>query len=294
MATVITNHLTNGAYGFPRGAVRRATPVALACIHITGNSSTAGMFDVRQAAQNEKTYANRPGSNGPSAHYYIARDGWAIEAIDPTKYAAWSNGDVSKPHTTNPGVARVLAMFQTAGHNPNEAYWLEIENVGSNALPITASQIQTMASLIAKMSIASGLPINRTTVHGHWEINGIDRQSCPNPLARHETFLNLIISAAQGLRSPTLPGKEAGVTVVIIEKFPTPRKFIGAVLPLQRYSATAEVSPILTPNYSATVDGDVVFEGNTSAPTGSGFLRLASGGSKGFFIKAAQVQVEAP
>ena len=294
--TTLVSPLTNGAYGFPRGAVRRVTPIALAAIHITGNDSTAGMTDLHKAAQNERQYANRPGSPGPSAHYYIARDGWAIEAIDPTKYAAWSNGDVSNPHTANPGVACVLAMA-AKGSNPNEAYWLEFENVGSNKLPITSAQIQAMAVLIAARATASGLPINRETVHGHWEINGIDRQSCPNPPAQHEAFLADVIARARALlpvKPPGPPAEDPSVRVVTvtIETFPA-RTFTAAV-PLRRFSATTELSPITSPApYTASVDGDVVIEGNPSAPNGSGFLRLSAGGSAGRYILAASVTLEA-
>jgi hypothetical protein len=94
--TTVTALLTNKAYGYPtRGAGRRVKAPILACIHITGNRRTAANPDRHQAARDERNYANRAGSNGPSAHYYVARDGWAIEAIDPAKYAAWSNGDVA-------------------------------------------------------------------------------------------------------------------------------------------------------------------------------------------------------
>jgi hypothetical protein len=103
--TTVTAHLTNKAYGFAtRGASRRVKPPILACIHITGNRRTAANPDRHQAARDERTYANRPGSNGPSAHYYVARDGWAIEAIDPAKYAAWSNGDVASPPSSETGI----------------------------------------------------------------------------------------------------------------------------------------------------------------------------------------------
>ena len=102
--TTVTALLTNKAYGFPtRGARRRVKAPILACIHITGNRRTAANPDRHQAALDERNYANRAGSNGPSAHYYVARDGWAIEAIDPAKYAAWSNGDVASPNTANAG-----------------------------------------------------------------------------------------------------------------------------------------------------------------------------------------------
>lgn len=85
------------------------------------------------------------------------------------------------------------------------------------------------------------------------------------------------------------PDVEDGVTVVTIEKFPTAHAFT-ATAGLRRFSATAELSPIPLP-YSATVDGTVLIEGNPSAPTGAGFLRLASGGSAGKYILVSEVDL---
>jgi len=200
--TTSVQHLTNGAYGFGAAKVRRVKPVALACIHITGNSKTAAMASAREAAQLERNYANRAGSRGPSAHYYVARDGWTIEAVDPARFAAWSNGDVSSPHLSNPGVARAVA-FRAKGLNTNEAYWIEAECVGfGTAHPITSAQKQAMAEKIAAYSKASGLPVNRETVHGHWEINGVNRQNCPCPPSQHESFLADVIARAYAILHP--------------------------------------------------------------------------------------------
>lgn len=86
--TTITALLTNKAYGYPtRGARRRRKPTILACLHQTANA--------KATASQERTYANRAGSVGPSATAYIDRDGTIVRAIDPAKYAAWSQGDAS-------------------------------------------------------------------------------------------------------------------------------------------------------------------------------------------------------
>ena len=53
----------------------------------------------------ECNYANRAGSWGPSATAYIDRNGTNVRAIDPTKYAAWSQGDVAYPNTKLPTIA---------------------------------------------------------------------------------------------------------------------------------------------------------------------------------------------
>ena len=203
--TTVTAHLTNKAYGYPtRGTGRRIKAPVLACIHITGNRRTAANPDRHQAARDERSYANRAGSNGPSAHYYVARDGWAIEAIDPANYAAWSNGDVAGPNTTNAGVAKVLAL-RAKGYNPNEAYWLEFECVGyGSTYPITKAQRQFCATRIAAMAEATGLPINRATVHGHSDLNSVNRASCPCSKASREAFLGDVIARANAILRPPI------------------------------------------------------------------------------------------
>jgi LysM repeat protein len=202
---IVAAHLTNKAYGFPRrGAGRRIKAPMLACIHITGNRRTAANPDRHQAARDERNYANRADSNGPSAHYYVARDGWAIEAIDPARYAAWSNGDVASPNAANVGVAKVLAV-RGKGYNPNEAYWLEFECVGyGSTYPITKAQRQFCATRIAAMAKATGLPVNRATVHGHSDLNSVNRASCPCPKASREAFLGDVIARANAILRPPI------------------------------------------------------------------------------------------
>lgn len=200
--TYVVQHLTNGAYGYPDGQQRYdVPPIALACVHITANSNTAANPDLHRAAQDERDYANRANSGGPSAHYYVARDGWAIEAIDPDKYAAWSNGDLKTPNLANPGIKAVA----TADGNPNEAYWLEFENVGyGSTYPVTVAQRNFMAERIAQMSIAKDMQISRATVHGHWEINGTDKPNCPSAGTGREAWLDDLVRRAQAEREELL------------------------------------------------------------------------------------------
>lgn len=195
--TIVKAPLTNSAYGFPRGRVRRVRPVALACIHITGNSRTANNPNYHEAAHDERDYANRRASLGPSAHDYIARDGYIVQAIDRRYYAAWSNGDVESPNTRNVGIRRVLAL-RAKGYNANEGYWYEAECVGyGTSKPITIKQRNALAYRIAQDAKRSALPINRETVHGHWEINGVDRRNCPISYSAREAFLADIIVRAR-------------------------------------------------------------------------------------------------
>jgi hypothetical protein len=194
---IVKNKLTNEAFGFPRGKRRRIDPIALACIHITGNNRTSKMDKENPGSGNaaEFQFANRANSNGPSAHLYVARDGSAIEAI-PGFFAAWSNGDVSDPRTSNAGVAKVVA-FRKKGYNANEAYWEEIECVGGSKFRITDAQIETCARRIARRSARSGIAISRDTVHGHFEINGVDRQNDPAPKSKHDDVMRKIVTMAK-------------------------------------------------------------------------------------------------
>ena len=76
--TTVTALLTNRAYGYPtRGARRRRKPTILACLHQTANAHATAM--------QERDYANRAASVGPSASAYIDRDGTVVRAADPAK-----------------------------------------------------------------------------------------------------------------------------------------------------------------------------------------------------------------
>ena len=86
--STVTALLTNKAYGYPtRGARRRRKPTILACLHQTANA--------KATAIDERNYANRAGSWGPSATAYIDRDGTIVRAIVPIKYAPWCQGEVA-------------------------------------------------------------------------------------------------------------------------------------------------------------------------------------------------------
>ncbi|MBI2776805.1 MAG: LysM peptidoglycan-binding domain-containing protein [Chloroflexi bacterium] len=54
------------------------------------------------------------------------------------------------------------------------------------------------------MAKASGLPINRATVHGHSDLNSVSRASCPCPKASREAFLGDVIARANAILRPPL------------------------------------------------------------------------------------------
>ncbi len=177
--TTITALLTNTAYGYPtRGARRRRKPTILACLHQTANATATAI--------QERTYANRAGSAGPSATAYIDRDGTVVRAIDPTKYAAWSQGDVA------------------SGVNVNEWVHESIECSGSGTEPYTDAQFESVARLVAAASRALGLPVNRSTVVVHADINSVSRRSDPWPPATREARVKRVIDRANAILHPAI------------------------------------------------------------------------------------------
>jgi hypothetical protein len=212
---ITTSLLTNTAYGYPRGSVRRIKPLLLACIHITSNQNNLG----ENAATNERNYANRADSNGPSAHYYLNRDGSGVKAIEPVKYAAWSNGDVNTPNTAIFGYKILKNMYLDNGYNANEAFLLEIENCGyGSSYPITRAQKETMAYLLATFSLSQDIPISRDTVWAHSDLNSATRANCPIAKASKEAFLTEIINLAEEYKKEIIVAPYKAQITVLTEQ----------------------------------------------------------------------------
>jgi LysM repeat protein len=191
--TTVTALLTNKAYGYPtRGARRRRKPTILACLHQTANA--------KATAIEERTYANRADSHGPSATAYIDRDGTIVRALDPTKYAAWSQGDVASPNTRIPTITAAVA----SGVNMNEWVHESIECSGAGHEPFTDAQFESVAQLIAAANKATGLPVNRSTVVVHADINSVSRRSDPWPPATREARLKRVIDRANAILRPPI------------------------------------------------------------------------------------------
>lgn len=195
---ITTSHLTNGAFF----ALRGVDPIVLAVVHITDNRSNALMEPRDQAAQRERNYANRAGSEGPSAHFYVNRNGSAVQAVD-LAHAAWSNGDVKNPNLHNEGVRKLVAL-RAQGINPNRVVYLETECVGwdESAGQWQSAQFDTVAQLIANASKTTGLPINRTTVLPHAYINTVDRGDCPFLHHNLDRDMDRLVARARVLAQP--------------------------------------------------------------------------------------------
>lgn len=199
--------LTNKAYGNyggrARGTTRRIKPPLLMCIHITDGDETNANIHTHNV--NERNYANRDGSNGPSAHDYIAQDGNAVHAINAPSFCAWSNGDLKSPNKSLPIVTTILA-YVAKGYNPNELFYREVECCGnrSRGLPITDVQMETVAQMIARDSISTGIAISRATVGTHADINTETRSGCAFSPTTREAKMSAIIARAKVIKSEIL------------------------------------------------------------------------------------------
>lgn len=197
--------LNNRAYGFPRGQKRRIKPWVIACLHISGNKNTAGMptgIGDGSGTRAEVGYVARAGNpGGNSAHSYVARDGSLIDLIPWKQYAAWNNGDLKRPNTKLASVRKIIKE-QARGHNPNEAFWWEVEGTGypGPKFSLTPDQRETFAWRIAVVSIETKLPISRETVLMHADLNGVDRLNCPFSAASREKQLAAVIDRAKTIR----------------------------------------------------------------------------------------------
>jgi N-acetylmuramoyl-L-alanine amidase CwlA len=216
---MITAPLTNRAYGYPtRGAARRRKPTVLAVLHQTANAK-AGPMD-------ERDYANRAGSMGPSATAYVGKDGTVVRAVDPVKYAAWSQGDVAHPDA-------LAQAHIVAGVNFNEVVLESIEVCGSGTQPFSAAQFEAVAQILAAAHRATGLPVDRAHVLAHADVNSVSRASDPWPASTREAYMRRVIDRANAILRPpittvtikagdTLSGVAAahGLTLAALLAFP--------------------------------------------------------------------------
>lgn len=112
------------------------------------------------------SWFNNPSSQ-VSSHYMIGKNGeiWQFVADEDT---AWHAGGVS-----NASWSKIKQ-----GINPN-LYTIGIENEGFAGEDFTEAMYHSNAFLIAILSKKFGIPINRSTVIGHYEINSSSRANCP-------------------------------------------------------------------------------------------------------------------
>jgi LysM repeat protein len=86
----------------------------------------------------------------------------------------------------------------------NEWVHESIECSGSGTEPFTDAQFESVAQLVAAASHALGLPIIRSTVVVHADINGVSRRSDPWPPATREARVRRVIDRANAILRPPI------------------------------------------------------------------------------------------
>jgi LysM repeat protein len=84
----------------------------------------------------------------------------------------------------------------------NEWVHESIECSGAGTEPYTDAQFESVAQLVAAASRALGLPINRSTVVVHADINSVSRRSDPWPPATREARVKRVIARANAILRP--------------------------------------------------------------------------------------------
>lgn len=117
-------------------------------------------------------------TNGPvSCNAFIHEDGTIYELVPP-EFAAWTNGDMKQPDRSNP----LIRTWDDNGWNPNQrTYTIEhggfsTQNKGGAWTP---AQWTSTVWLQAWVCQQYGLPIDRTHILGHFQINSVDKVNCP-------------------------------------------------------------------------------------------------------------------
>jgi len=191
-------------WGYPLHGKRRIKPTIALVVHITGNSGLP-------PAINEAKYSNRAGS-GASFTFVTNRDGSIVQCLDPDTQTPWTNGDIKSPNTTIPTVKAMVG----SNYNPNEFCYATCENVGYEpTYPLTNGQVATLVRLAAWASQQTGLPINRSTVLGHRDINSVTRYNCPTRW-NLDALLGRIIDGANAILTPQ-PPQEGDMTPVTLK-----------------------------------------------------------------------------
>ncbi len=102
------------------------------------------------------------------------------------------------PDLTIPTVKAAVA----SGVNMNEWVCESLEVCGHGAEPFSTQQFEAVAQLVAAVSKATGIKVNRSTVIAHRDVNTVNRPSDPWPAATREARLKRVIDRANAILNP--------------------------------------------------------------------------------------------
>lgn len=218
-------------FGYPKGSLRYppSTARAFSVIHITGNSDLP-------SAEGEASWRRDDPSDQNSATFFVNRDGSVVQCLsDPLHMAPWANGDVNKPDLSNRRIASVVAD----GINANVRTLVAIENVGFEpGAPLTKAQEKACADIIRYYHNRAGVPINRVTVVGHYQLNSVTRPNCP---ARDKSVIDRIVSLASSEEEdPEVIAELERVRAMLETCRERSARYHGALLAAERDLASVE------------------------------------------------------
>jgi len=155
-----------------RNAGRQGQVPDFIVCHITGGSFTSAINTIMNAA------------NQVSYHFVVGRDGAIVQAVS-IEDTAWANG------TTNSGDNRdnrhsAIAAVRDRRRNANQ-FTTSIGFADSSGGELTAAQMAAGVELIGHIRrevrriYSFNIPIARSNIIGHFEINPLTRANCPGP-----------------------------------------------------------------------------------------------------------------
>ena len=154
-----------GYYASPNFSGRGTCEPEAIVIHVTGPGSMAGM----------RSWFKNPASQ-VSAHFGIGKQG-ELDQYVPLEASAWHAGILNRPNLANPLIARWVAE----GINPNRCH-VGIELLlGGPAEPLVEYPLMEaqLDALLVWLSGTLGIPLDRTHVIGHYEIDAVSRSTDP-------------------------------------------------------------------------------------------------------------------
>jgi len=140
--------------------------------HITGGSFTSAINTILNAA------------NQVSYHFVVGRDGAIVQAVN-IEDTAWANG------TTNSGDNRdnrhsTIPAVRERRRNANQ-FTVSIGFADSSGGELAAAQLSAGVDLIGHIRsevrriYGFSIPVARSNIVGHFEINPLTRANCPGP-----------------------------------------------------------------------------------------------------------------
>jgi len=171
------------------------TPDFIVC-HITGGSFTSAINTILNAA------------NQVSYHFVVGRDGTIVQAVN-IEDTAWANG------TTNSGDDRdnrhsTIPAVRERRRNANQ-YTVSIGFSDSSGGELTPAQLTAGVDLIwhirseVRRIYGFEIPMARTNIIGHHEINPRTRPNCPGPRFPFSEIIQRLREKERPVQPPEVP-----------------------------------------------------------------------------------------